>query len=88
MKIARIVSAVKQRIYKAIYRGRKNDTCILMLHEVTDGEPAKYPEISIEKDAFGTIDSAVNKQTILKNPYYIPRACVSNQSADEIVGAL
>ena len=50
MKITRIINAVKQRLYKAIYEGRNNDTYILMLHEVTNGENAKHPEISIDKD--------------------------------------
>ena len=49
MKITRIINGIKQRFYRGIYRRRKNDTYILMMHEVTDGEDAKYPELSIEK---------------------------------------
>ena len=62
MKITRIINAVKQRIYKAIYKGRKNDTYILMLHEVTDGENAKYPEISIDKDCLEKLICAIQEK--------------------------
>lgn len=50
MKIARIINGIKQRFYKCIYQRRKNDTYILMMHEVTEGEDARYPELSIEKN--------------------------------------
>ena len=52
MKMVKIISALKQRFLKSIYKKRKNTSYVLMLHEVTDSDKAKHPEISIEKNTF------------------------------------
>ena len=40
------------------------------------------------KAAFGTINSAVNKQTVTRNPYYIPRICVSDAAMIRVINNL
>lgn len=56
--IERIIAGLKQRAMAAIYRAKRQDTYILMLHEVTEGEPAQQPGLSI---------TAENLELLLEN---------------------
>lgn len=50
MKIARVLAGMHQRALAALWRRKPQDTYILMLHEVTNGEQAQFPSLSITRE--------------------------------------
>lgn len=50
MEIARIFAGIGQRLLAAAYGAAPQDTYVLMLHEVTNGEQPQHPSLSITRE--------------------------------------